>query len=144
MIGKLPGLVARLALVLTYLDWATEGGPEPHEITVEHFGRAAHLVEAYLMPMARRAYADASTPKAERAGRRLVGIIRKRGWTSFTSRDVLRLDRSVLGTAAALNPALSVSHYWQRLCERFGRIGYRLISDPPKPSAMRHRNPTPP
>lgn len=106
-IGKLPGLAARLALVLAHLDWAAEGAEEPREITVRDFGRAAHLVEAYFLPMARRAYADAATPKAERAARRLVGIIRKQGWQRFTSRDVLRLDRSGLGTAAELNPALA-------------------------------------
>lgn len=107
-VGKLPGLTARLALVLAYLDWAADGAEEPHAITVPHFGRAAHLVEAYFLPMARRAYADASTPKAERAVRRLVGIIREMGWQRFTSRDVLRLDRSGLGAAAELNPALAM------------------------------------
>ncbi len=108
LVGKLPGLAARLALVLAYLDWATEGGEEPHAITVRHFGRAAHLVEAYVLPMARRAYADAATPKVERAARRLVAIIREQVWQSFTSRDVLRLDRAGLGTAAELNPALAM------------------------------------
>lgn len=106
-IGKLPGLAARLALVLGYLDFAGEGAGEPHEISVSEFGRAAHLVEAYFLPMAHRAYADAATPKAERAARRLVGIIRENGWQSFASRDVLRLDRAGLGTAAELNPALA-------------------------------------
>jgi hypothetical protein len=107
-LGKLPGLTARLALVLAFLDWAADGAEEPHEITVQHFGRAAHLVEAYLLPMARRAYADAATPKAERAARRLVGIIQEQGWHRFTSRDVLRLDRAGLDTAAELNPALAL------------------------------------
>lgn len=107
-IGKLPGMAARLALVLACLDWATEGGEEPREITVRHFGRAAHLVEAYVLPMARRTYADATTPKAERAARRLAAIIREQAWQSFTSRDVLRLDRAGLGTAAGLNPALAM------------------------------------
>jgi hypothetical protein len=106
-LGKLPGLTARLALVLGFLDWAAEGAEEPREITVGHFGRAAHLVESYLLPMARRAYADAATPKAERAARRLVALIREQGWERFTSRDVLRLDRSGLGTASELNPALA-------------------------------------
>jgi len=107
-LGKLPGLSARLALVLGFLDWAAEGAEEPASISVQHFGRAAHLVEAYFLPMARRAYADAATPKAERAARRLVGIIRKQGWQRFTSRDVLRLDRSGLGTKAELDPALAL------------------------------------
>ncbi len=107
-VGKLPGMAARLALVLGFLDWAAEGADEPHEITVQHFGRAAHLVEAYLLPMARRAYADAATPKAERAARRLVAIIREQGWQRFASRDVLRLDRAGLGNKAELDPALAM------------------------------------
>jgi len=106
-VGKLPGLAARLALVLACLDWAADGADEPREISQQHFGRAAHLVEAYLLPMARRAYADAAAPKAERAARRLVAIIREQGWQCFTSRDVLRLDRAGLGTAADLDPALA-------------------------------------
>lgn len=105
-IGKLPGMAARLALVLGFLDWAADGADEPREITMQHFGRAAHLVEAYLLPMARRAYADAATPKPERAARRLVGIIREQGWQRFTSRDVLRLDRLGLARKAELDPAL--------------------------------------
>ena len=105
--GKLPGLAVRLSLVLAFLDWAAEGGDEPHEITAGHFGRAAHLVDAYVLPMARRAYADASVPKAERSARRLVALIREQGWACFTSREVLRLDRPGLATAADVNPALA-------------------------------------
>jgi hypothetical protein len=107
-VGKLPGLSARLALVLACLDWAVEGAEEPCEITHQHFGRAAHLVEDYLLPMARRAYANAATSPVERAARHLMGIIRKQGWQRFTARDVLRLDRSGLSTAAQLNPALAM------------------------------------
>jgi hypothetical protein len=107
-LGKLPGLSARLALVLGFLDWAAEGAEEPHSISVQHFGRAAHLVEAYFLPMARRAYADAATPKPERAARRLVGIIRKQGWQRFNSREVMRLDRAGLGDKAELDPALAL------------------------------------
>jgi hypothetical protein len=106
-IGKLPGLTARLALVLAYLDWAIEGDDEPNAITQRHFGRAAHLVEAYLLPMAKRAYADASSPKVERFARRLISIIRERGWQRFSSRDVMRLERSGLGTSHDLDPVLN-------------------------------------
>jgi hypothetical protein len=101
-------VAARVALGLAHLDYAAEDGEEPREVTVRDFGRAAHLVESYLLPMARRAYADAATPKAERAARRLVALIREQGWPRFAARDVLRLDRSGLGTAAELNPALSM------------------------------------
>ena len=107
-LGKLPGLTARLSLVLTFLDWATEGDEPPTFISQAAFGRAAHLVEEYFLPMARRAYADAATPKPERAARRLVGIIRKKGWQKFTSREVMKLDSAGLGTKADLDPALSM------------------------------------
>lgn len=106
-IGKLPGLAVRLSLVLAYLDWAAGDGAEPHEIGLDHFGRAAHLVEAYALPMARRAYADASLTKAERAACRLVAVIREHGWRSFTSREVLRLDLAGLARSADLDPALA-------------------------------------
>lgn len=62
-IGKLSGLSARLSLVLAMMDWASGDAEEPHEITIGHFGAAAHLVESYLLPMARRAYAEASGAK---------------------------------------------------------------------------------
>lgn len=107
-LGKLPGLTARLSLVLAFLDWAAKGGEPPTSISHVYFGRAAHLVETYFLPMARRAYADAATPQAERAAQRLVGIIQKEGWQRFTSSDVYRLDRSGLGTKAELDPALAM------------------------------------
>lgn len=106
--GKLPGLAARLSLNLAYLDWAAEGAEEPHEITVEHFGRAAHLVEAYLLPMAQRAYADAAPPKTERVARQLVSTIRDRKWNEFSSREVQRMGKSGLSTKADLDPALDL------------------------------------
>jgi hypothetical protein len=104
--GKLPGLAIRLSLILAYLDWAGGDAENPSEITQGHFRRAAHFVETYVLPMARRAYADASTPKPERAARRLVSVIQDQGWQSFSTRDVLRLERGGLGTKADLDPAL--------------------------------------
>lgn len=106
--GKLPGLAARLALVLGCLDHAAGETAELLEITPSEFGRAAHLIEAYFLPMARRAYADAVTPKHVRAARRLLGIIREKEWCRFASRDVMRLDRAGLATKADLDPALAV------------------------------------
>ena len=105
-IDKLPGMTIRLALVLSYLDWATGAEEEAHQITAADFKRAALFVTSYALPMAQRAYAGASLSKTERAARRLVAIIREQVWERFTSREVLRLDRSGLATAGELNPAL--------------------------------------
>ncbi len=107
-IGKLPGMAVRLSLVLAYLEWASDEAAEPREISVAHFGKAAHLVEAYLLPMARRAYADASAPKGERAARRLVDLIREEGWRQFTARQVMRSPQPSLRNADDLNPALKL------------------------------------
>ncbi len=104
--GKLPGLAVRLSLILAYLDYAADGGEQPSAIGVNHFGRAAHFVEAYVLPMPRRACADASIPKEERAARRLVSIIRDMGLERFTSREILQLERNGLRVKADLDPAL--------------------------------------
>ena len=106
-VGKMAGYAARIALVLAFLDMAAEGQEEPREITAGHFARAAHLVEAYLLPMARRAYADGLTPQ-ERAARRLVQHIRDHGRSTFTTREVLRCELAGLSTSAELTPVLSL------------------------------------
>ncbi|MCO5083864.1 MAG: YfjI family protein [Rhizobiaceae bacterium] len=107
-IGKLPGMAARLSLVLAHLEWASGEADEPGEITLEQFAKAAHLVEEYLLPMARRAYADASVPAAERAARRLVALIREAGWQEFTTRQVLRYERNGLSTSEEMAPVLKL------------------------------------
>nr|WP_272944432.1 DUF3987 domain-containing protein [Thioclava atlantica] len=107
-IGKAPGFAVRLSLVLTYLDWTAAPGEAPSEVSANAFGRAAHLVESYLLPMARRAYADAALSPAERGARRLLAAIRAQGWSRFTSREALRLDLTGLSTIGKLNPALAL------------------------------------
>ncbi|MEL0439218.1 DUF3987 domain-containing protein [Phycobacter sp. K97] len=107
-VGKLPGLAVRLSLVLSYLDWAASNDPEPLDISRQVFVRAAHMIEAYVLPMARRAYADSSVSKAERSARRVLEAIRRYQWQRFTSRELLRLDLKGLSTVAQLNPALTI------------------------------------
>ena len=106
-IGKLPGLAVRLSLVLSMLDWASSEADKPDAITAWHFGRAAHFVESYLLPMARRAYSEASASKGERAARRLISLLRESELRSFTARDVLRMERTGLATSDDLNPGIS-------------------------------------
>ena len=104
-IGKMPGFAVRLALVLAMLDWAGGDEDEPREITPWHFGRAAHMTDQYLAPMARRAYAEGGT--GERAARRLLSLIRETGWKSFTARDVRRMQRSGLSSMPDINAGLA-------------------------------------
>jgi hypothetical protein len=106
--GKLPGMAARISLVLTCLDWAAGEGPLPHEVDAHHFKRAAEFVGNYLLPMAQRAYNDASVSQAERSARRLVALIREFRWERFTTREVMKMERAGLSTGADLDPALNV------------------------------------
>lgn len=105
-IGKMPGLAARLSLILAHLDWAAGNDEPPRSISVEHFGRAAHFVEAYALPMARRSYADASQPEDEKAAARIIELIRENAWREFSSRDVLRAGRRGIDRQSDVNPAL--------------------------------------
>ncbi|MDF3856390.1 YfjI family protein [Paracoccus pantotrophus] len=107
-IGKLPGVAVRLALVLALMEWASGEAQEPQEITINHFGRAAHLVEAYLLPMAKRAYAENAGNPAQRSARALLALIREEGWRSFTARDVRRKQRTHLQDMERINPAIKV------------------------------------
>lgn len=105
-IGKLSGMSARLALILACLDHAFDGTPMPDKIGTDHMGRATRFLERYALPMARRAYADASVPEVERKARRLLDTLRREGLRTFTTREVMRMDRAGLGTAADLKPVL--------------------------------------
>jgi len=123
-IGKLPGLVVRLSLVLSMMEWASSEASEPNEITVQHLARATNLAENYLLPMAHRAYSENAGSPAHRSARVLVMLIRDEGWTTFTAREVRRKQRSHLQGMEAINPAV-------RLLESADLI--RPITDAPKP-----------
>lgn len=107
-IGKMPGMAVRLSLVLGMMEWASGEADEPSMITVHHFGRAAHLVSEYLLPMARRSYADRAGNAAQRSARALAALIREARWEQFTARDVRRKQRSHLQGMETINPALRV------------------------------------
>ena len=62
-VGKMPGLVVRLALIIEYLDWSAEiDRPEPEAISASAVDAAISFVEDYAIPMARRALAAGSQP----------------------------------------------------------------------------------
>ncbi|WP_134724821.1 YfjI family protein [Paracoccus luteus] len=108
-IGKLPGMAARLALVLATIGHAFDGEMDPaqRQITPAEFGRACHFLESYILPMARRAYGVASVPKEERSARRLASLLREMGWQRFTAREIRRMERRGLASMGEINPALS-------------------------------------
>ncbi|MBB2840201.1 UNVERIFIED_ORG: hypothetical protein GGE64_003968 [Rhizobium etli] len=107
-VGKLPGLAVRISLVLAMMDYASGEASEPAQISIEHFGRAAHFIESYLLPMARRAYADASVSTKDRAARNLVKLIISQEMRQFSTRDILRMDQKGFSTSTELNSLIKV------------------------------------
>ena len=89
-LGKLPGMVARLSLVLEYLDWALVGDREPETVSITSVGRAAHLAVEYFAPMALRAYGDASLPVAERHAAAIAKRIHREGVRMVNVRVIRR------------------------------------------------------
>lgn len=102
-VGKMPGLSVRLSLLLAILDWVGGHTAEPREVTSEVFCRAKHLIETYFLPMARRAYAGAAGGAGERAGRRLISVLRETGWRQFSTREIRRMERGGLSTMQEIN-----------------------------------------
>ena len=105
-LGKMPGLSIRLSLILAFLDFAAESAERPREITPDHYGRAAYLVERYIMPTATRAYAGASVPEVERSALRLIALIHGKQSLQFSSRKVLRGEHAGLHPSEKLDPVV--------------------------------------
>jgi hypothetical protein len=91
-LGKAPGKVLRLALVLEYLEWSIspEGTPEPRAISKFSLAAAAELVAEYFAPMAERLFGDAGLPKTDRAAATLARAIRQRRCRSINLSIVRR------------------------------------------------------
>jgi hypothetical protein len=67
-LGKLPGMAARLALVLEHLWWCGDHSdePPPEEVSERAVMAALAFLDGYAVAMARRVFADAALPRAER------------------------------------------------------------------------------
>ena len=76
-LGKLPGVVLRLSLVLRYLHACAEDGSpeEPKEINLDTISASIKLVDDYLVPMARRVFGDAAQPEPERDATAIARLI---------------------------------------------------------------------
>jgi Protein of unknown function (DUF3987) len=78
-LGKAPGVVARLALDLEYLDWAAgpADAPEPEAVGELAIFRAITLFQDYFAPMARRVFGGADIGKDELRARALLRYARR-------------------------------------------------------------------
>jgi hypothetical protein len=88
-IGKSHGLCVRVAGILTLLDWSVDGQVDPPtSIQANEVHRAAAYFETYAIPMARRVYGDAGTPKEDRAATIVARWVRDNGLHELTVRDI--------------------------------------------------------
>ena len=73
-LGKTPGFVVRVALILEHLAWAAgpDGAPPPQEVSLHSFEAALAFVKEYALPMAQRAFGEASRPQEERGARQIA------------------------------------------------------------------------
>lgn len=108
-IGKLPGMVARVAGILAHLDWVAQpAGGAPATITANQFRRAKELVGGYLRLHALRAYGSESAAPEIKAARRLADLIRSEQLPRFTVREIQRRNLGRLNDAKDIRAALGV------------------------------------
>jgi|TARA_R100000501_G_scaffold10060_3_gene19948 hypothetical protein len=87
-VGKLPGKVARLALVSELIKWAKSGGSEPREVSAASVAAALEFADDYLKPMAHRVFGDAALPIEQRQAAQLAKIILKARVEILNARDL--------------------------------------------------------
>ena len=89
-LGKLRGMVLRLALTAELLAWAAGEGPEPAAVSAETLIAVLGFVDDYAKPSALRVFGDAALPASERDAAALAKYIRKVGAQRLNARDLRR------------------------------------------------------
>lgn len=108
-IGKMPGVAARLALVLSYLDWSrspqADAAP-PESITRGALDRALVLIVEVLIPYAERAYGQPAAPVAIRGASRIASWLKKDRPLRFTVRELQQKRWRIFQSAKEIEQAL--------------------------------------
>lgn len=78
-LGKLPGMAVRLAVVLEHLWWCVGAQPSPFPRTISERAVVAAIafLDAYAIPMARRAFGDAARSQPERDAAAIARWLRR-------------------------------------------------------------------
>lgn len=115
-LGKLPGVAVRLAMVFELLWWAENAmaQPEPSSVSRQAVRAALGFLDAYALPMARRAFGEAALPQTDRDAIALARWLRTRAPIPATvnardlrhadalpTRDAERYDRALAELEAA-------------------------------------------
>ena len=130
MIGKAPGMIARLALVIAHLEGAVEG-VEPASVTLAHVKAAEALWFGSLWPMAQSVLRPCLAGEDEHAAIKVARELRNTGRREVSPRDILRMRGHGSRTVEALAPVLAI-------LEKHGLLRW-LGSAPSGPSGGRPR-----
>lgn len=108
-LGKLRGMVLRLALVAELLAWAKRGGREPDCIKATTLVTVLEFVDSYAKPSALRVFGDAALSIDQRNAAQLAKLIVREKWERLNARDLLRSGRlSKADKAADVDAALDL------------------------------------
>lgn len=88
--GKLTGMVLRLALVSELTEWAFGQGAEPDTISKRSIAAAIDWAESYSKPMTLRVYGDAAVPERDRNAALLARYVRKSAFKKINLRELRR------------------------------------------------------
>lgn len=89
-LGKLRGMVLRLALTAELLVWAAGGAAEPKTVSVETLVAVLGFIDDYAKPSALRVFGDAALPASERNAAALARYILKNEAQRINARDIRR------------------------------------------------------
>jgi hypothetical protein len=108
-LGKLPGVILRLSLILAYMDWALKNpSKEPESINALYVQSAIRFVDEYFIPMGRRTYADAALPREQKDARLIAKWLQQNRTECLNVRVFSRAAGSPLRDAARIKAALNV------------------------------------
>lgn len=100
-LGKLRGMVLRLALVAELLAWAKRGGREPEAVSARTLVSVIQFIDLYAKPSALRVFGDAALPVDRRNAAQLAKLIVKNGWERVNARDLLKGGKLAKAKTAA-------------------------------------------
>lgn len=90
-LGKMPGLVLRLALILEYVWWGVnDGAPEPTEVSHLAVLAALEVAESFLRPMAAKVYGEIGLSHEDARARTLAEWIERERPSEINLRDLRR------------------------------------------------------
>jgi hypothetical protein len=108
-LGKAPGHVLRLSMVLEYLLWS-QGmwRSEPAQISEVSVLASIGLVDRYFVPMAQRVFGEAAIPQEDQLAMELARWIVRTKLRQFNARETRRTIRGVLHDPKAMQQACEV------------------------------------